>query len=72
MRSCVDVGAKICATMAEANIGHLRFGRESTELSCSEDLREIQDPTAHVARVIDLLVECARFLTTGSSTRVGP
>jgi hypothetical protein len=64
-----ELRAKICATMAEANIGHLRFGRESTELSCSKDLRELQDPAAHVARVVDLLVECARFLTTGSSAR---
>jgi hypothetical protein len=64
-----ELRAKICATMEEANIGHLRFGRESTELSCSVDLREIQDPAAHVARVIDLLVACARFLTTGSSAR---
>jgi hypothetical protein len=64
-----ELRAKICATMEEAHIGHLRFGEESTELSCSADLRELQDPTAHVARVVDLLVECARFLTTGSSAR---
>ena len=62
-----ELRAKICATMAEERIEHLRFGTEVTELSCPQEIREVADPVARVIRVVDLIVECAHFLTTGAT-----
>jgi hypothetical protein len=62
-----ELRAKICATMEEEHIEHLRFGTEVTELSCPQEIREVAEPVARVLRVVDLIVECAHFLTTGTS-----
>jgi len=62
-----ELRAKICATMEEEHIDQLRFGTEVTELFCSQEIRNVSDPVAHLIRVVDMVVECAYFLTTGAT-----